>query len=148
MRLVAVTSLLLVGCAPPPALAAGDDMISLISLSCQWNIDQTKWSNSGEVLDKGTYAESDNFLLDKRNMTATKGSLAVSRRTYKMTMADHFINLKFNDDHDYIDYSFDRRSFSMSEHRTILFSQGRITFAGTGRCSIRPKRSPSPSHAR
>jgi hypothetical protein len=135
MRFVVVTILLFVGCSPPPpALAAGN----IVSLSCKWNVEQIKWSHSGEVMDKETFVEASDFLLDKSDMTAATVSLAATHRTYKMTMDDQFINLKYNDDHDYIEYSFDRLSLSMSEHRTIFFPQGRITIAGAGGCSAQP----------
>jgi hypothetical protein len=65
----------------------------MMSLSCQWSIEQIKWSNSGEILDKVTFLEGDTFLFDKGNMTGTKGSLGARQRTYKMTIGDHSIDL-------------------------------------------------------
>jgi hypothetical protein len=133
MRSFFLTNLLLLGFSPLLVFAAEDR----IALSCQWSVEQFKWGMSGQILDEETFAENDEFVLDKANMTARKGGLDRSTlRAYKLTVHDHVYELKYSDGTNYIDYTFDASSLALTEHRTIFFPQGRMTLVGSGDCAV------------
>ena len=128
---VALTTTLLAGCCPLAALADEDR----ITLSCHWSVEQMKWGLSGQILDQETFEENDDFVLDKGAMIATKGSSATDHRTYKLKIDGHSIDISYNSGNDSIRYVFDMLSLTISENRTTLFPHGKLTLAGTGRCS-------------
>jgi len=128
---VALATTLFAGCCP---LAAWGDE-DRIALSCHWNVEQMKWGLSGQILDEEIFEENDNFVLDKGRMIATKGSSAADHRTYRMTIAGDSVSLSYIAGNDSIKYTFELLSLAISENRTTLFPQGKMTLAGTGRCS-------------
>jgi hypothetical protein len=128
---IALTTTLFAGGCPLAALADQDR----IALSCHWSVEQMKWGLSGQIVDQETFDEDDNFVLDKARMTGTRGSSTVEHRTYKMTINGQSISLSYIVGSDSIKYLFDMLSFTISENRTTLFPQGKMTLAGTGRCS-------------
>jgi hypothetical protein len=92
---------------------------------------------SGQILDEQEFTEEDSFVLDKVDMAGWRGGFDGARdKRYRLAFDDHSYDLQYFDQSNYISYTFDAVSWSITEHRTTLFPQGKMTLVGSGECSV------------